>query len=114
MFGRGDRVAEGRVHDDDAATRGGRDIDIVDADAGAADDLQVGRRLDQLFGRLGGRADGEAIILADDLEQLFLVLAELRLEIDINAAILEDLDGSFRQRVGYEYARCHDGLLQKE
>ena len=37
VFGRGDGIAEGRVHHDDA--RGGRrrNIDIVDADAGAAD-----------------------------------------------------------------------------
>ena len=112
MLGGGDRIAEGRVHDDDAAARGGRDIDIVDADAGAADDLEVGRRRDQLFRRLGGGADGEAVIVADDLGELFLVLAELRLEVDIDAAIAKDLDGGFREFVGYEYARCHDGLLK--
>ena len=43
MLGGGDRIAERRVHDDDAARRGGGDVDIVDADAGAADDLEVGR-----------------------------------------------------------------------
>ncbi len=107
VFGRGDRVAERRVHDDDAAARGGRNIDIVDADAGAADDLEVGRSGDQLLGRLGGRADGEAVIIADDFGELVLVLAELRLEIDFDAAITEDLDGGFRQFVGYENARCH-------
>ncbi len=32
---------------------------IVDTDTGAADDLEVGRSGDQLFRRLGGRADGE-------------------------------------------------------
>ena len=70
MLGRGDRIAERRVHDDDAAARGGRDVDIVDADAGAADHLQPGRGVDQLLGDLGGRADGEAVILVDDCEQL--------------------------------------------
>jgi hypothetical protein len=110
VLGGGDRVAEGRVHDDDAAARGGRDVDIVDADAGAADHLEIGRSRNQLLGRLGGRADGETVILADDFEQLFLVLAELGLEVDFDAAVAEDLDGGFRQGVGYEYARCHDGL----
>ncbi len=43
-----------------------RDVDIVDADAGASNDLQPGRRLKQLGGDLGGRADGEAVIVADD------------------------------------------------
>jgi hypothetical protein len=54
--------------------RGGRNVDIVDADAGAADDLQVGRGGDQLFGHLGGRADGEAVILADHRGSLSLSL----------------------------------------
>ena len=48
MLGGGDRIAERRVHDDDAARGGGRDVDIVDADAGAADHLEVRRRLEQV------------------------------------------------------------------
>ncbi len=99
----------GRIHDDDTAARGGRNIDIIDTDAGAADHLEVGSSRDQLLRHLGGGADGEAVIIADDLEQLFLILAELRLEIDFDAAIAEDLDGGFRQFVGYENARCHGG-----
>ncbi len=47
-------------------------IDIVDADAGAADDLQLLGGLDHLGGDLGGRADGDAVILIDDREQFFL------------------------------------------
>ncbi len=94
--------------------RRSRDIDIVDADAGAADDLEVGRSGDQLFRRLGGGTDGETIIVADDFGELFLVLAELRLEIHFNAAITEDLDGGFRQFVGYENARCHDEASFRE
>lgn len=107
MFGSGDGVAERRVHDDDAAARGSRNIDIVDANAGAADDLQIGRSLDQLFGRLGGGTNGQTIIIADDFGKFVLVLAKLRLEIDFDATIAENLDGGFRQFVGYEYARCH-------
>ena len=112
VFGGRDRVAEGRVHDNDTTARGGGDIDIVDADAGAADDLEIGRRRNQFLGRLGGGADGETIVIADDFGELVLVLAELRLEIDFDAAIAENLDGGFRQFVGHEYARCHDGLLK--
>ena len=51
---------------------------------------------------LGGRADGEAVIVADDLGELVLVLAEVGLEVDLDAAILEDLHGGGRQRVGNE------------
>ena len=42
MLGGGDGVAAWRVHDDHAVGRGRGDIDIVDADACAADCLQVG------------------------------------------------------------------------
>src|SRR5690606_12147855 len=80
----------------------------VDADAGAADDLEVRRRRDQLFRHLGGGTDGETVIIADDLGELFLVLAELRLEIHVDAAVAKDLDGGFREFIGYEYARCHE------
>ena len=114
MFSRRDGIAEGRVHHDDAALGGSRNVDIVDADAGAADDLEIGRSGDQLFRRLGGGTDGEAIIVADDLGELFLVLAELRLEVHFNAAITEDLDGGFREFIGYENARCHDEASFRE
>ena len=83
---------------------GGRDVDVVDADAGAADHLEgLGARED-LRRDLGGRADGEAVVVADDRGELVLVLAELGLEIDLDAAILEDLDGGGRKVVGDEHA----------
>ena len=72
MLGGGDRIAERRVHHDHAARGRGRDVDIVDADAGAADHLEVGRGVEQLGGDLGRRADGEAVIVADDRLQLVL------------------------------------------
>ena len=58
MLGRGDRIAEGRVHDDDAL--GGRrlDVDVVDADAGATDHLEVAGGGNDLLRYLGRRADG--------------------------------------------------------
>ena len=57
----------------------------------------------RIFARhLGGRADGEAVEIADQLGELVLVLAELRLEIDLDAAILEDLHRGGRERVGDE------------
>src|SRR5262249_36758045 len=96
MFSRRDRIAERRVHDDDTAARSSRDIDIIDADTGATDNLEVLGGFDDLLRHLGGGTDGKTIIVADDFEQLVLVLAELRLEIDFDAAITEDLDGGFR------------------
>ena len=105
VLGGGDGIAEGRVHHDDAALGGGRHVDIVDADAGAADDLAACvRGGEHLLGDLGGRADGEAVIVADDGEQLLLVLAEIGQVVDLDAALLEDLDGGLGELVGNENA----------
>ena len=112
MFGRRDRIAERRVHHDDAFARGRRDIDIVDADAGTADDLQPVGGPDQLLRHLGRGADRQAVIIGDRRKQRLLVLAELGQVVDRHAAILKDLDGGRRQLVGYENAGRHDGLLQ--
>ena len=48
------------------------------------------RLFEDLRRGLGGGADGEAVIVADDLGELVLVLAEIGLEVDLDAAILED------------------------
>jgi hypothetical protein len=79
-------LPNGRVHHDHALGRSGiGNIDIVDADAGAADDLQVGRGVEDFLRHLGRAADGEAIIFADDRFQLFRSLAGD--DIDVAAAI---------------------------
>ena len=102
VLGGGDRVAERRVHHDHAAGGRGRDVDVVDADAGAADHLQLFRLLENFRRHLGGRADRQAVVVADDFGELVLVLAEVGLEIDLDAAILENLHGGGRESVGDE------------
>ena len=100
VLGGGDRIAERRVHHDDAARGRGGNIDIVDADAGAADDFQAIGLFQKLGGDLGRRADGEAVEAVDDRGELVLVLAEVGLEIDLDAAILENRDRGGRKRIG--------------
>ena len=102
MLGGRDRIAERRVHHDDALGGRRRNVDIVDADAGAADHLEVLRLLEDLGRDLGGGADGETVEVADELGELVLVGAELGLEVDLDAAILEDLHGGGRERIGDE------------
>ncbi len=99
MFGRGDRVTERRVHHDDAF--GGRrcEVDIVDPDAGATDHLETLGLVEDLGRDLGRGAHREAVELADVLCQLILVAAELGLKVDLDAAILEDLDSGGGQCV---------------
>ena len=53
VFGGRNRVTKGRVHDDHTLGRCIRDIDIVDADARAANHLQVGGGIQYLFRDLG-------------------------------------------------------------
>src|SRR3546814_924025 len=91
MFGGGDAVAEGGVHHDDTLFRCLGNVYIVDADPGAADDLEVGRGGEHVGGYLGGRADREAVIVADHRDQLVPGLAGDH--VDLDAAFLEDRFG---------------------
>ena len=107
MFGGGDRVAERRVHHNDALHRCSGNVDIVDADPGAADNFQVGRFLDEFFRQLRRRTDSETIILADDFAKFFGCFAGD--DIDVTAALAENLFGFRVHLVGNEYAWfCHD------
>ena len=110
MLGRGDRIAERRVHHDDAARGRRRNVDIVDADAGAADHFQAFGLLQHLGRDLGRGADRKTVEAVDGLGELVLVLAEIGLEIDLDAAILENLDGGGRQRIGDQNAGGHGGI----
>jgi len=120
VLGGGDRVAERGVHDDDTLGRSSRNIDIVDADPGTADDLEVGRRVEDRLGHLGRGTDGKAIILADDPGELFGRLAGD--DIDFAAALAEDLRGfgvhfvgnkNFRH-VGIPLSERCDGPLRRQ
>jgi hypothetical protein len=51
--------------------------------------FKVRRGGNDLLGGFGRRANGETIVLTDDLSELFLVLAECRLEGHVDAAILK-------------------------
>ena len=66
--------------------------------------LRFGRRGDELGRDLGRRADGEPVIVGDRGKQRILVLAEIGLVVDIDAAVAEDLHGGFGELVGNENA----------
>ncbi len=107
MLGGGDRIAEWRVHHDHASRCRGRNVDVVDADAGATDDFQLRRGLEQLGRDFGRGANGEPVIVADDLGELLLV--ESRFDVDLDAALLEDRDGGGGKLIGNENTRSHEG-----
>src|SRR5690606_11798106 len=70
-LGGGDGVARGGVHHDDTALGGGLDIDIVHADAGAANDLEQRRGGQHLLGDLGLGTHGDGVHVFDQLQNLF-------------------------------------------
>ena len=73
--------------------RGGRRyIDVIDADAGAADDFELWRSRHHIGDDFGGGTDRETVKTADDGLQLFRLQAGFLLNFD--AALLEDLYGA--------------------
>src|SRR5439155_3030890 len=69
VFRGGDRVATRRVHNDDAAARGGVDVDVVNPDAGTADDAEFVTGVEDALGDFGLAAHDQRIVLADDLAE---------------------------------------------
>jgi hypothetical protein len=100
VLGGGDRVAKRGVHHHDALGRGGGEVNIIDPDPGAADDLQVIGFCDDIGGSLGGGPHRQTVILANDLGQPSGVLAQIGLEVGLDAAIAEDRDRLIGKLVG--------------
>ena len=70
VLGRGQHVRLRRVHHHHAAARRRLDVDVVEADAGAADHDEVGAGLEHLRGHLGRGTDHQRMRAGDDVEQL--------------------------------------------
>ena len=87
VLGGGDRVRLGRVGDDDPALGRGRDVDVVDAGAGAADRPHPVGPLDQLGGHLRRRADHDRVELADPA--LELAVGPVGADLDVEALAQE-------------------------
>ena len=68
-LGRRDDVRGRRVHDHDAGGRRRLDVDVVESDAGAGDDLQHRRRRDRLGVDLRRRADEHRVRVGERREQ---------------------------------------------
>ncbi len=66
MLGRRDGIAFRGVEDDDAALGGGFYVDVVDADAGPADDLEVLRGGDDVLGDFGLAAHNKCVVFGNE------------------------------------------------
>ena len=71
MLGRAGRVAGRGVHHDDPLPSGGRQVDVVDADAGPHDHLEPLLPFEQFGGELRGRANDDAVRLVESFADLF-------------------------------------------
>jgi hypothetical protein len=80
-----------RIHHHNAARRGCRNINIVHTNASATNDFEFGRGGQNVSVNFGGRANGKAVILANTGNQL--ILGHAGLVVDIDIAVLENVDG---------------------
>ena len=97
MFCGGNGVAVRRVHHHHTARRRRPHIHIIHPDPRSAYHFQVGRGVEQFAGDLGGGPDRQAIIIGNDRPQVGRRKAGL--EIDLDAAAAEDIDGGRGQLV---------------
>ena len=101
MLGGGDDRRLRRVRDDDPAPRRRLDVDVVDADARAADHLQALGPLDQIGGELRRGADDDRVVAADDLLE-----RALGVDVDLEA-LAEQVDAGRGDLFADEDSRGH-------
>ena len=100
MFGGCDRISIRGIHHHDTLCRRRWNIDIVNANASPADDLQIGGRGKNVCRHPGRRADGKPVIFTDDVSQL--IRAEAGLYIHLNAPFPQNFCGTRAQFVTYQ------------
>ena len=103
VLGGRDGVAARGVHDDDAPARGGGDVDVVDADAGADDAAELAGIVEQVGGEAGAGADDGAVGGAEGGGEVGALEAGSVVEVD--AGLLEDVEAGGLQLVANQHAR---------
>jgi hypothetical protein len=108
VLGRRDDVRARRVDDDDAALRGGGDVDVVDPDAGARDGAQVRRAGEQVGVDLRRRADDDRVVGGDPL--LELLARPVIAAVDVEAGDLEHVEAGVADVLGHEHAHLRGAV----
>ena len=98
MLRRGDDIAERGVDDVHAVRRRRGDIDVVDADTGAADDREARRGVEDLRGDLRFAADDQRVDVGQARGEVGL--SEAGGDADV-AALAEQDEAVLRERVGH-------------
>ena len=109
VLGGGDDVRRRRVDDHDARGGGGRDVDVVQADARASDDRQLLRGREHLGVDLRGRPDEQGVGVGDRGEQRLAVGAVDGADLDL---VAEHLQCRRRELLGHQDdGRAAEGLV---
>ena len=95
MFRRRDCIAVGRIHHNDALCRRCWNMNIVNTNAGAANNFQIGCSV-QDFGRdFCCRTDGKTIDISNRLKQSGRILPKCGFEHNFQTTFTEDVYGGF-------------------
>jgi hypothetical protein len=105
-----DDVGGRRVDDHDPGLGGGLDVDVVEADAGAGDDLEPPARSEGLGVHLRRRPHEDRVDVRDRRQQLAAVGSVAAADLEVRA---ERLDGGGAELFGDENDRAisHSGVL---
>ena len=108
MFGCTDSVRLRRIDHQDTCRGGGPEVDVVDSNAGAADNLEVWRSGEQFCIDLGGRSDNQPLCIMQSCEQIGTI--DARRKVDL-AMCGESLNAGFRNGFSDNDLRSHQILL---
>ena len=87
VLGRAQNIRLRRVDDEHPSPRRRLEIDVVDADPRATDDLQLRPTLEQLCVGLRRRPNDQGVVIADDVEQL--LAGKVGPNVDLDALIAQ-------------------------
>ena len=108
VFGCTDDVRLGRIDHQDTSRGGGPEVDVVDSNAGATDDLEVRPSGEQFCVDLSGRSDNQPLCIVQSCEQIGTI--DTRRNVDL-AMCGERLDAGFCNGFSDNDLRSHQILL---
>ena len=112
QFGHGAGVGIGGVEDGDTLFHGGLELDLVGADAEAADGDQLVGRFQHFLGDLGARADADEVGVLDLLDQGVFVQGRLQV-LDVGVTVgLEHVQGVLVH--AFQQQETDLGLVERE
>lgn len=110
VFGHADCVSAGSVHDEHALARGGVQVDVVNADAGAADDAQAHGFIEKLGRHFRRAAHEQSVGVANFIFDLPFRFGEIH---NVPGRIrLQDPHDAFVNAIGYQYFHCGLKILR--